>query len=55
MLVAGMMVFTLITFLLSFLIARPDRLDKGKVAAFVVMVAWGSLLYGLCIATIARP
>jgi hypothetical protein len=45
--VMGMLIFTIATFLISFLIGRSNDFDKGKIATCVVLIAWGSLLYGL--------
>jgi uncharacterized membrane protein len=47
MMVAGVLFFAIVTFFLSFLVARTSDGDKGKFAATVALVAWGSLLYGL--------
>jgi hypothetical protein len=47
MMVAGMLFFAIVTFFLSFLIGRTNDIDKGKSAAYVTLIAWGSLLYGL--------
>jgi hypothetical protein len=47
MMVAGVLFFAIVTFFLSFLVARTNDVDKGKFATTVTLVAWGSLLYGL--------
>ncbi len=46
----GVLVFAIVAFFLSFLITRTNDLDKGKVATYVTLIAWGSLLYGLYLA-----
>ena len=47
MMIASMLVFALAAFGLSFLIGRSKDLDRGKIAVYVTLVAWGSLLYGI--------
>ena len=54
MMIAGILVFAAAAFLLSFLIGWSNDLDKGKVAVYVTLIAWGSVLYGLAIARISR-
>ena len=53
MMIAGILVFAAAAFCLSFLIGRSKDMDRGRVAAYVALVAWGSLLYGLCMAKIS--
>jgi len=45
--VMGILGFAIVAFFVSFLIGRINDVDKGKVAAYVTLIAWGSLLYGL--------
>ncbi len=45
--VMGILVFAIVTFFIPFLIGRIIDFDKGKVATYVTLIAWGSLLYGL--------
>lgn len=47
MMVMGVLVFAIVTFFLSFLLGRINDFDRGKVATYVTLIAWGSLLYGL--------
>jgi hypothetical protein len=47
MMVMGVLIFSIVTFFISFLIGRMNEFDKGRIAAYVAMIAWGSLLYGL--------
>jgi hypothetical protein len=47
MLVMGVLLFAVVTFFVSFLMGRMSEFDKGKIAAYMTLVAWGSLLYGL--------
>lgn len=44
------LLFAVVTFFVSFLIGRSNDLDRGKVAAYVTLIAWGSLLCGLYVA-----
>ncbi len=53
MLVFGVLVFAIITFFVSFLIGRTGEFDKGKVAAYIALIAWGSMIFGLYIGRIA--
>lgn len=50
MMVTGVLVFAVVTFFTAFLIGRTNNYDKGKVATYVTLIAWGSLLYGLYLA-----
>lgn len=47
MMVMGVLIFAIATFFMSFLINRTNDFDKGKLATYVTLIAWGSLLYGL--------
>jgi hypothetical protein len=46
------LIFAVVTFFVSFLVGRSNDLDRGKVATYVALVAWGSLLCGLYLAKI---
>jgi len=50
MMVMGVLVFAVVTFFTSFLIARTNDFDKGKVATYITLIAWSSLLCGLYLA-----
>ena len=54
MLIISMLVFASAAFWLSYLIGRSKDLDRGKIAVYVTLVAWGSLLYGLYMAKISQ-
>jgi hypothetical protein len=47
MMVMGVIIFAVLTFSVSFLMGRIKDFDKGKIATYVTLIAWGSLLYGL--------
>jgi hypothetical protein len=47
MMIFGVLAFAMVTFFISFLIGRIEHADKGKVATYTTLVAWGSLLCGL--------
>ncbi len=53
MMMVYMLVFASAAFCLSFLIGRSKDLDRGRIAVYVVLVAWGSLLYGIYVAKIS--
>jgi hypothetical protein len=48
--VFSILIFAMISFFVSFLIGRMKDHDKGKIAAFTTLIAWGSLMYGLFLA-----
>jgi len=54
MMTASMLLFALAAFLLSYLIGKPKDMDRGQLAVYVTLVAWGSLLYGLYMAKISQ-
>ena len=54
MLIASMLIFALTAFCLSYLVGRSKDLDRGKIAVYVTLVAWGSMLYGLYMAKIIQ-
>jgi hypothetical protein len=47
MLVSGVLIFSVATFAMSFLVGKSDDRDKGKVAAYITLIAWSSLIFGL--------
>jgi len=49
MLVFGVLAFAVVTFFISFLIGRASDFDKGKIAVYVTLIAWSSLIAGLYI------
>jgi hypothetical protein len=50
MLVFSVLVFAIVAFFVSFLIGRTEDGDKGKLALYTTLIAWGSLLCGLYMA-----
>ncbi len=54
MMIASVLVFAATAFCLSFFVAKSKDLDKGKVAVYVTLIAWGSMLYGLYMAKISQ-
>jgi hypothetical protein len=54
MMIASMLIFASVAFCLSFFIGRSKDLDRGRIAVYVTLVAWGSMLYGLCMAKIIQ-
>jgi hypothetical protein len=49
MLVFSVLIFSMVTFFISFLIGRTGEFDKGKIATYITLVAWSSLIIGLYI------
>jgi hypothetical protein len=48
--ITGVMVFGLVIFVLSFFISRRTNVcEKGEIATYVALIAWGSLMFGLFI------
>ncbi len=47
MLIFGVLFFSILTFFISFLITRTADFDKGKIASYVTIIAWSSLICGL--------
>ncbi len=52
MFIAGVLVFSIIVPVLSYLVSKSDDRDKGKIAASLSLVAWGSMLIGLLLAKV---
>jgi hypothetical protein len=50
--IAGVLVFSIIVPVISYLLSRSDNQDKGKIATSVSLVAWGSMLVGLLLAKV---
>lgn len=53
MFVSGVLIFSLATFVISFLIGKADDRDKGKIAAYVTLTAWSALIFGLYLGKMA--
>jgi len=54
-LVVGMLAFSAIIVLISAVIAkRRDKMDRAEVATYIVLIGWGSLLWGLYLAKYTR-
>jgi hypothetical protein len=47
MLVSGVLIFSVATFAISLLIGKTNDHDKGKIAVYVTLIAWGALIFGL--------
>jgi len=53
--VAGMLAFSVVIFWISVVISkRRDKMERSEIATYLVLIAWGSLLYGLFLAKLAR-
>jgi hypothetical protein len=54
-LLAGVLAFSVIVVIISALITkRRDKMDAAEIATYVVIIAWGSLLWGLFLSKCAR-
>jgi hypothetical protein len=54
-LVAGMLAFSVIIILISAVISkRRDKMDGAEIATYIVLIGWGSLLWGLFLAKYVR-
>ena len=52
---AGVLAFSVIVVIISAVITkRRDKMDAAEVATYVVLIAWGSLLWGLYLAKYAK-
>ncbi len=54
MLMASILTFSMAAFYLSFSIGKVKDLDRGKLAVYVALVAWGSMLYGMYMTKISQ-
>ena len=53
--VAGMLSFSVIIILFSAILSkRRDKMDRAEIATYIVLIGWGSLLWGLFMAKFAR-
>ena len=49
--IAGVLIYGLMVFMLSFFISgRSAVCEKGEIATYVALIAWGSMVFGLFIA-----
>ena len=49
MVIFSVLVFSMVTFFVSFMIGGTGEIDKGKRATYITLIAWGSLIFGLYI------
>lgn len=48
MTIAGILMFSVLAFFLSFQVVRKyHRLDRMELALYIVLIAWGSLIFGM--------
>jgi hypothetical protein len=53
MIVTGILLFSIFVVVVSLLILkRFESLEKAELSTYIVLIAWGSLLYGLFVAKI---
>ena len=52
---AGVLLFSVIVAIIIFLIFRRyEEMEKAQIATYVVLIAWGSLFWGLMLSKCAR-
>ena len=52
---AGVLAFGVIVIIITALIVkRRDKMDRAEIATYIVLIGWGSLLWGLFMAKFAR-
>ena len=49
MMIVGVLAFSMAVFIVSYLISKAKTFDAGKLAATITLVAWGSMIVGICI------
>ncbi len=49
MMIVGVLAFSMAVFIVSYLISKAKAFDTGKLAACITLVAWGSMIVGLCL------
>ncbi|HLE42223.1 MAG TPA: hypothetical protein VI956_12045 [Nitrospirota bacterium] len=49
MMIGGVLAFSMAVFIFSYRISKAKTFDAGKLAAYITLVAWGSMIVGLCI------
>jgi len=53
--VVGMLAFSVVIILISAVISkRRDNMDRAEIATYIVLIAWGSLLFGFFLAKVSR-
>lgn len=53
--VVGMLAFSVVIILISAVISkRHDKMDRAEIATYIVLISWGSLLWGLFLTKYSR-
>ena len=53
-LVVGILAFSVVVILISAVISkRHDKMERSEIATYIVLIAWGSLLFGLFLEKLA--
>jgi hypothetical protein len=50
---AGVLIFSISVLVVSYAVSRTENADKGKIAFFTTLVAWGSMGVGLLLSKIS--
>jgi len=53
MMIPGVLIFSIVVFIVSYLVARAGTGDQGKTSTAIALIAWGSLLLGIFISRVA--
>jgi hypothetical protein len=49
MVISGVLVFAVAMFFVTLLIGKANDFDKGRIATYVTIIAWSSMVFGLFI------
>jgi len=50
--IIGIVLFGILVFMISLVLSRRlDRMDRGELSTYVLLIAWGSLCAGFLLAT----
>lgn len=53
MMVLGILLFSIVVFIISFVTAKKRIFDQAKLSALIALIAWGSMMFGLFISRVA--
>ncbi len=54
MMIAGVLLFSIVVFLISYRIGRSGNVDRGKLATYITLLMWASFFWGLLIMWCSR-
>jgi hypothetical protein len=53
MFIAGVLIFSIAVLVVSCIMSKTENPDRGKLAVFTTLVAWGSMLVGLLLSKVS--